>query len=86
MPQPLNPGDRIPDQDAFAAFLARLHEDCRQRGDQWENVTLERFLEALAAWVSTGPAWYECNLQEPLPSDGNWTYLAHALMAATMYE
>lgn len=86
MPQPLRPRDRIPDQDAFVAFLARLHEECCQRGGQWENATLEGFLEALTAWVSSGPGWYERNLQESLPADGSWTYFAHALMAATMYE
>jgi hypothetical protein len=44
------------------------------------------FLEALTAWVESGPVWYERHRGEPLPAEGNWTYFAHALRAATMYE
>lgn len=38
-------------------------------------------LEAFGAFL-----WYQRNLGEPLPPDGNWTYFANALMAATVYE
>nr|WP_159037820.1 hypothetical protein [Streptomyces hygroscopicus] len=86
MPMPLEPGESVPSQEAFAAFLTQLTAECRHDGVQWENATLERFLEALAAWVASGPGWYEHHQHEPLPTDGNWTYFAHALVAATMYE
>lgn len=86
MPTPLSPGEAIPTREDFVAFLTRLTAECRQHGEQWENPTLERFLEALTAWVGSGPGWHEHHSQESLPADGNWTYFAHALMAATMYE
>ncbi|MFE4955397.1 hypothetical protein ACFRCW_15080 [Streptomyces sp. NPDC056653] len=84
---PLAPKHTIPSQEAFAACLAQLTQKCRQRGEEWENPTLAQFLEALTAWVEdTGPGWYERHPGEALPVEGNWTYFAHALRAATMYE
>lgn len=73
MPLPLMPGQSVPGHEGFAAFVAQLSEEYRQRGNEWENATLERFLEALSAWVETGPGWYERHRGEALPSDGNWT-------------
>ncbi|MFH8467405.1 hypothetical protein [Streptomyces sp. NPDC017991] len=86
MPSPLIPGQSVPDQEAFAAFLAQLTEEYQQNGGEWENPTLGQFLEALTAWVRSGPGWYERHRGEALPAEGNWTYFAHALRAATMYE
>lgn len=77
--------DEIPDREAFAAFLRRLHENCLQRGAEWENTTLDRFLEALASWVEDSPGWYR-NHDVEMPERGDWTYFARALEAATLYE
>lgn len=86
-PMPLTPKPTIPSPEAFAAFLAQLTQECHQRGEEWENRTLAQFLEALTAWVEdTGPGWYERHQGEALPAEGNWTYFAHALRTATMYE
>lgn len=86
MPLPLTSKQFVPDQEAFAAFLAQLTQEYLQDGEEWENPTLGQFLEALTGWVQSGPGWYERNLGEVLPAEGNWTYFAHALTAATMYE
>ncbi|WP_326580983.1 DUF2550 domain-containing protein [Streptomyces sp. NBC_00481] len=86
MPMPLTSNQSVPDHEAFTQFLAQLAEECRQHGEEWENATLPRFLEALTAWVESGPGWYGRHQGEPLPAEGNWTYFAHALRAATMYE
>ncbi|WP_443065123.1 DUF7660 family protein [Streptomyces sp. NBC_00576] len=57
----------------------------RSKGDQWENRTLDSFLEALEAWVGDAPGWYANHGQE-LPADGDWTFMARALSAARFYE
>ncbi|MFG1805278.1 hypothetical protein [Streptomyces sp. NPDC049040] len=36
-------------KDALAAYVRALRADLLARGGTWENVTLERYLEALAA-------------------------------------
>ncbi|WP_435813000.1 DUF7660 family protein, partial [Streptomyces rochei] len=51
----------------------------------WENNTLAAFLEALAAWVHDSPGFYR-NFGKELPADGDWTFIARALQAATVYE
>ncbi|WP_405919454.1 hypothetical protein [Streptomyces longwoodensis] len=78
----LPPDDRIADRDAFVAFLSRLRADYAANGPQWENPTLDRFLEA---WVAASPAAYR-NHGLDLPPDGDWTFFAHALTAARIYE
>jgi hypothetical protein len=85
MTGPLLPDDRITDRDAFVAFLSRLRADHAANGRQWENPTLDRFLEALEAWAAASPAAYR-NHGLDLPPDGGWTFFAHALTAARIYE
>ncbi|WP_435888787.1 DUF7660 family protein [Streptomyces niveus] len=36
----------------MAAFLVRLREDHERHGVEWENQTLDGFLEALGAWIA----------------------------------
>ncbi|WP_331741320.1 hypothetical protein OG760_37280 (plasmid) [Streptomyces sp. NBC_00963] len=63
--------------------------------DQWErakvsvkldqeNQSLDHFLEALAAWMDASPGWY--HFGKELPEGGDWTFLARALQAATVFE
>lgn len=66
-------------------FIRDLHREFVRRGDEWENADLDRFLEALAAWVTASDGWYR-NFGKELPSHGDWTFFARALAAATMYE
>ncbi|MGW5591106.1 DUF7660 family protein [Streptomyces sp. NPDC003857] len=85
MTSPLAPDDHIGDREAFSAFLARLRADHAANGQQWENATLDRFLEALEAWVAASPGWYR-NFRHDLPPEGDWTFFARALTAARVYE
>ncbi|MDN3025757.1 hypothetical protein [Streptomyces sp. S.PB5] len=77
--------DEIPTREDLAAFVRALHEEYLQRGDEWENRTLDTFLEALSAWIDSAPGWYR-NFGKELPAGGDWTFLARALSAATVYE
>ncbi|MFI9604428.1 DUF7660 family protein [Streptomyces sp. NPDC004069] len=85
MTSPLAPDDHIGDREAFSAFLARLRADYATNGQQWENPTLDRFLEALEAWVADSPGWHR-NFGHDLPPEGDWTFFARALDAARIYE
>jgi hypothetical protein len=59
-------------QDA-ALLVEAMVDDLRQHPDEWENHTLERFLEALAS----GRTW---------PEQLSWRVLAEALTMASGYE
>ncbi|MEU6272987.1 hypothetical protein ABZ871_11315 [Streptomyces populi] len=82
---PLNPDDEIRTRDELVAFVRDLHQDYLQRGHDWENHTLDRFLEALAAWMAGSDGWYR-NFGKELPANGDWTFIARAFNAATVYE
>lgn len=81
----LSPNDELRNRDDLVTFLRDLHRDFQQRGHEWENPTLDRFLEALAAWAASSETWYQ-NTGKDLPANGDWTYFARALSAATSYE
>lgn len=58
--------------------LEILIEDFRNHPDDWENSTLERYLEAMAAWLNSA------RLREvEAPS---WELFCEALEAAKIYE
>lgn len=82
---PLTPDDEIQTRDELVAFVRDLHQDYLRRGQDWENHTLDRFLEALAAWIADSDGWYR-NFGKELPANGDWTFIARALSAATVYE
>ncbi|MFJ4920145.1 hypothetical protein [Streptomyces sp. NPDC088725] len=82
---PLSPDDELPGRDDFVAFLHDLRRDFEQRGGEWENATLDRFLEGMASWVASSDGWYR-NFGRELPPGGDWTFFARALMAARIYE
>ncbi|MER5514267.1 hypothetical protein [Streptomyces sp. NPDC002763] len=50
-----------------------------------ENADLASFLETLAAWIDDADGWYG-NAGRSLPADGDWSFFARALRAATSYE
>ncbi|MET9919214.1 hypothetical protein ABZZ04_19265 [Streptomyces sp. NPDC006435] len=81
----LAPDDEIRSRDELVAFVRELHQDHLRRGHEWENQSLDHFLGALAAWMDDAPGWYR-NSGEQLPEEGDWTFLARALRAATVYE
>jgi hypothetical protein len=82
---PLTPDDEVRSRDELVSFVQELREDYLRRGHEWENQSLDRFLEALAAWMRASPGWYQ-NFGKELPDGGDWTFLARALQAATVYE
>ncbi|MFC8078465.1 hypothetical protein ACFUN8_23345 [Streptomyces sp. NPDC057307] len=81
----LTPDDEIHSREELAVLVRKLRQDFERHGDAWENNTLGDFLEALAAWVDDSPGWYR-NAGEELPAGGDWTFMARALQAATVYE
>ncbi|MFJ9777824.1 hypothetical protein ACIRVF_42400 [Kitasatospora sp. NPDC101157] len=82
---PLTSDDEIRSREELVAFIRDLHQDYLRQGQDWENSTLDRFLEALAAWTESSDGWYR-NFGKDLPANGDWTFIARALSAATVYE
>jgi hypothetical protein len=72
-------------REDFAAFLDQLREDLMKRPEDWENPTLDRFLEAMTAWVTASPQAFR-NRGKPYPENINWNFFAEVLLAARIYE
>jgi hypothetical protein len=68
---------RVVTREHALVLVEAMVDDLRQNPDAWENPTLERFLEALAASVASGREW---------PEDLSWRLLAEALVMASGYE
>jgi len=65
--------------------VAAMVQDLREHPDEWENPTLDRFLEALAASMEGIESGYR-NRGEELPAQPTWALLAELLIMATGYE
>ncbi|MEV0642842.1 hypothetical protein AB0I77_49670 [Streptomyces sp. NPDC050619] len=72
-------------REDLARFLQEALSDLQNRPEEWENDTLDRFLEAWAAWVEDLPGWY-ANRGEGMPDQPDWNLLASMVMAARVYE
>jgi hypothetical protein len=76
---------RVRTRGDFVEFLSSALADLRTRPEDWENSTLENFLEAWGAWVGAMPGWC-VNRGEEVPDQPDWHLLAGMVMAARIYE
>jgi hypothetical protein len=66
-------------------FVRALAEDLTANRERWENPTLDRYLDALAAWLEDSDGYYR-NQGRPVPAEPSWRDVADMLMAASIYE
>lgn len=66
------------------AVVTSLWTNLQAHPDQWENPTLEQFLQAMAAWLASFPQMY-VNLGRPVP-EPDWQFVADVLRAARVCE
>ncbi|HEV2319502.1 MAG TPA: hypothetical protein VGV18_07115 [Verrucomicrobiae bacterium] len=69
----------------FAAFARALSADLHDNPETWENGSLERFLEALAAWAEDNGG-YSPGQGKPPPKQPDWRIIGDMLMAAKAHE
>jgi hypothetical protein len=63
--------------------LAELHSELSGEND-WENTSLDRYIEALGALLESIENHY-INTKQPIPSDP-WVLISDALRGARYYE
>jgi len=76
---------QIKDKKDFVFFLENLIVDLKENPVDWENDNLERFLEAMSAWVDSMDGLYK-NLNIQPPENINWQFLGQLLLASRIYE
>lgn len=77
--------DRVATREDLARFVELLRSDLRNNPGDWENPSLEDFLESLSAWLEVMPQAYK-NLGRDITENPTWGDVAQILLAARMYE
>lgn len=80
-----DPIDNVTDRVTLAKFVGELSDDLRDKPDDWQNVTLERFLEAMHRWLED-MGGLEKNLGIDFETMPKWKFVAYVLAAARIYE
>lgn len=75
----------IKTREEFADFICGLKGDLELNQDEWENPTLERFLEAMEAWVRA-IRFYAENSGDEGALNPSWQTFAKILLASKAYE
>ena len=77
--------DAVSSRDQFVDFLNALRQDAATHPEEWQNKTLDEYLEALSAWVQDMDGYYKNN-NRPVPTSPGWKNLAEMMLAAKYYE
>ena len=77
--------DAVSSRQTLSNFIGDLRADYLANGGNWENDTLDSFLEALSAWVGDMDGFYQ-NQGLPVPDPPTWKSIAEMLTAASVYE
>jgi len=81
----INKIESINTKDDFIGFLQLLVQDLKNHPEEWENKSLESYLEGIASWTEDMEGYYQNN-NLPIPENVDWKVFANILMAAKMYE
>ena len=72
-------------KEDFINFIEMLLYDLKSNSKEWENITLESYLEAMASWIKDMDGYYQNN-NLPIPKNVEWNVFANILIGAKMYE
>lgn len=76
---------KVSSKEDFEKFLELLILDFKENQNEWENNTVESYLEGILSWVEDMDGYFENNNVEK-PENINWNFLANILYAAKIYE
>lgn len=77
---------QITSRKDFVEFLKLLHKYYTSKPEDWENNTLESFLEALSAYAEDIPEHYKNTKQDRSPETADWQVFTDMLKGAIVYE
>ncbi len=82
--QPIN--QQVTDRLSFIKFLVSLHQDFINNGQEWENKTLDGFLEALTRYTADIQGYYDNTNQNINADKASWQVFADIIQGAKIYE
>jgi hypothetical protein len=75
----------IKTREDLASFIQVLHDEFQAHHAEWENVTLETYLEALSGYVWDRDGNY-INRNQSVPEQPDWSLIGAILLAGFTYE
>lgn len=77
--------EQVNSREDLIKFIFDLRNDLHKNKENWENVTLENYLEAMEAWTNDMDGYF-MNIKQPMPEQPSWKLIAKILYASSMYE
>jgi hypothetical protein len=77
--------NKIKTRHDLGQFVGALRAELAANPEEWENPTLDRFLEAMEAWIADSEGYYKNQGQAPADPP-TWKTFGDILIAARMYE
>ncbi len=81
----LDKAEAVTSHEQFVECVEALHDDFIKNRDEWENVELERFLEAVAAWAKCMREVCK-NAGSTLEEQYPWQLITDLMLAGRIYE
>lgn len=78
--------DTISSHVDLAIFIQNLRQNLINCPNDWQNMNLVDFLDALASWTEDIDGYYENTGQKERLDQLDWKTFAEMLMAARIYE
>ena len=75
----------VKSREDFIKFVGALVQDLKNNPNNWENKSLDNYLEAVQSWTEDMEGYY-INNSLPYPENINWGVIADIFIAAKMYE
>lgn len=75
----------IRNREDFVSFLGELQKDFQDNKGEWENTTVDSYLNAVSAWVADSDEYY-INQNQQQPENMNWKAIAEMLISGKYYE
>jgi hypothetical protein len=72
-------------KDDLVNFIEELKFNLISRPNEWENSTLEKYLDAMGAWLNSMENAYK-NMGKEFPEQPSWKMFAEILHASKIYE
>ena len=69
----------------FVTFLRQQVEDYQNNRGNWENQSVDAFLEAMASWIEDMDGYY-INMNLPIPQDVDWNTFSDIIIGGKVYE
>lgn len=72
-------------KEDFINFLGKLATDKKNNPVEWENKTIENYLESIQSWIEDMDGYYENNNIE-VPKNIDWNFFATVFYVGKIYE